>query len=1085
MNFSVTQHRNFRHGFVALTLLTLPIIAADAYHRKPAAPSKPRIKQTRSTAKLHKTQQHSITPKSVPLAVDMNSVSSMQRRVKQLADAAKLRKAEVGAKDKHEEDEDDKPVKVYVPSFDGSKKQITLKKHEIPGTDWAGAQLFYLQQRAFPFDRLNLNAYTRAAEQRDKMLDAIPQLKAQRTPAKVQQNQKIKVNGANGIGIEPPIVSDQDEQTSSLRWEKMGPGGYEDPIYGQSSWRIGGLEYDPYDPNTLYAATPKGGIWRTNDSGASWTPLTDKEFGLSFSSVAVSPFDNNVIFAGSGDYDGGNGPGFGILKSTDYGETWTNYGKVELGTAPIRRIMPHPFWSNIVFATAGKAGIFRSIDEGETWTKVMDAGVGSVSNITFNSNYSRLYASVDGVGIFFSTDDGQTWAVMPGAPTGAGRFDVATSKLGSKRKTKTLYVLHAGAGASGNGTVSKGEPPIDNVDGDIAFTALNDAPKDTFGGRPIWDQQGYNFFIGTSYALDVLDPGLATLPPPFNRPYTVDQDVIFIGLLDVWMSQNSGVLWQYVRTRHTDQHSITINPYDSNEVLLGSDAGVRKIHFTATDEDFHTAQPMPSAIMGRPPTPVWSPFRNYTLTNLTFHNKGLDIAQFYDSGFSPLNANEGLGGTQDNGSQHTTDLEWRRVSAGDGGGCGINTANPLIQYSSSQVQNAPDTYPINVTFDGWQSGSFDISLYTNGDISPFVANGTINAGNPSKFMFATNFLYEFDSDTFSWRKFRQKFSNTGYIIGVDAAPSDANYIYVGTSDGLCYYTFNGGKSFTRIDGQGKGGLPQRSITDIVVSKTNPKQIFVTVSGTGTPHVYRCEDATKANPRWTSISNGLPDIYTNAIEILPRNNGKEMFVGTDIGVFYTDNGGQNWYNATRTMGLPNVDVRDIQYMDATGYLHISTFGRGMWRLPIGDSAVGAGRILFRAQTNLDSYRGDKSQLTAVVEFLSGNAVVKTANVRLTAAGYIIAPIELAGRFDIRVTIPGFLKRRINGIYVGEPNQPAFEMTFVNGDVNKDNSITDADWRQVQPLLNRNSTGIEDVDGDRRITINDIRIIQRNLGKVGDN
>lgn len=1010
--------------------------------------------------------------------VDRNSVNSVKQRLERLRAVAKMRAAGSHATKT--------TAKAYVPSADGSMTEKTVERYKVPGGGWAGAQLYYLQQRAYPNDRLDPNALIRAAEQRDKL--PAPKLILKEKARKiVPQGAKAgQVDSAKAI-IPPddtPIVDDNGEQTSNLRWQQMGPGGYNG---GQVSWRIGGLDYDPNDPTKIYAATPKGGVWRSNNNGQSWTPLTDREFGLCFSSVAVSPFDSTVIFAGSGDYDGGNGPGFGILKSTDGGATWKIYGKAEFGTQAIRRVLPHPFWSNIVFATGGRNGLFRSIDEGETWTRVLEAGAGSVSNVTFNSNFGVMYASVDDVGIFRSTNDGQTWEPMPGAPTGAGRFDVATSILTSLRKRKTLYVMHGAGGGSSDGVISKGEPPIDNDNGDIGFTALTNSPRGNVGGRPVWDQKFYNFFIGTSSCV-VLDPGKPADTPPIP-PRNVAHDVVYIGLIQVWMSQNSGALWHFVPTHHVDQHSITLSPFNINEVLQGSDGGVRKLVYTPGPERYHLAQPNPET----PPVPnPWVPERAVGSWRQTLHNNGLAIAQFYDSGFSPDNVNEGLGGTQDNGSQFSNNsADWFDVSGGDGGGCGINFQNPLIQYSSNQVQTGPDFYPINLTLDAWDS-SFNISIFTNGDVNPFIAMGTINAGNPSKFMYGTNFLYEFDSDVFQWRKFRQRFSETGYVIGAAAAPSNPNYIYAGTSDGRFWYSADAGRNFTRIDRVGQGGLPGRAVTDIRVSPSNPKKVYITVSGTGGAHVYRCDDVTRRPAVWSSMSNGLPDIYTNAIELIHRSNesaaeaavDREMFVGTDVGVFYTDDGGRNWYNATRTMGLPNVDVRSMTYYKDSGYLHIATYGRGMWKLNIADSVIGAGDVLFKIQANLDSYRGDKSQLTARVEFLSGGAVVKSSNVRLTAAGYIIAPTELAGTFDIRVTIPGFLRRKVEDVYVGDPNQPALILNFVAGDVNADNIVNETDLNNVQALMGQIWNGVEDVDGDRRITINDTRIIQRNLGKTGD-
>ena len=120
----------------------------------------------------------------------------------------------------------------------------------------------------------------------------------------------------------------------------------------------------------------------------------------------------------------------------------------------------------------------------------------------------------------------------------------------------------------------------------------------------------------------------------------------------------------------------------------------------------------------------------------------------------------------------------------------------------------------------------------------------------------------------------------------------------------------------------------------------------------------------------------------------------------------------------------------------------------------------------------------------VEFISGNSVVATSNIRLTAAGYIIAPVELAGTFDIRVTIPGFLRKRAVDIYVGEVDQPALNITFINGNVDGNNVVDNADLSLVSAQLGRVLSGPVDVDGDGRITSNDIRIVQRNLGRRGD-
>jgi photosystem II stability/assembly factor-like uncharacterized protein len=59
----------------------------------------------------------------------------------------------------------------------------------------------------------------------------------------------------------------------------------------------------PTDPNTLFVATPNGGVWRTTDGGATWSPLTDS-LPLSIGAISYDPTDgsNNTLVAGFGKF---------------------------------------------------------------------------------------------------------------------------------------------------------------------------------------------------------------------------------------------------------------------------------------------------------------------------------------------------------------------------------------------------------------------------------------------------------------------------------------------------------------------------------------------------------------------------------------------------------------------------------------------------------------------------------------------------------------------------------------------------------------------------------------------------------------
>ena len=67
----------------------------------------------------------------------------------------------------------------------------------------------------------------------------------------------------------------------------------------------------------------------------------------------------------------------------------------------------------------------------------------------------------------------------------------------------------------------------------------------------------------------------------------------------------------------------------------------------------------------------------------------------------------------------------------------------------------------------------------------------------------------------------------------------------------------------------------------------------------------------------------------------------LMVASDSGVFYTENAGgtpADWANATQPLGLPNVQSNDIKYVPGTGFVNVATFGRGMWRVPVGISSI---------------------------------------------------------------------------------------------------------------------------------------------------
>ncbi|HLJ97755.1 MAG TPA: DUF4214 domain-containing protein [Gemmataceae bacterium] len=182
---------------------------------------------------------------------------------------------------------------------------------------------------------------------------------------------------------------------SLTAWQAMGPG----PIrydnqgvnYTTVSGHITSIDLDPRDPNgnIIYVGTDNGGVWKTTDGGANWTPLTDYvtdpttgPVPIAIGGVAVDPHTPDTIYAATGVADNqlSSQPGVGVLKSTDGGKTWTLVGNAVLNGARVSKIaVSRPGRDGltsiyVAVASGGKfgPGVYRSQDGGVTWVDVLD-----------------------------------------------------------------------------------------------------------------------------------------------------------------------------------------------------------------------------------------------------------------------------------------------------------------------------------------------------------------------------------------------------------------------------------------------------------------------------------------------------------------------------------------------------------------------------------------------------------------------------------------------------------------------------------------------------------------------------------------
>jgi hypothetical protein len=265
------------------------------------------------------------------------------------------------------------------------------------------------------------------------------------------------------------------------QWVEQGPGptlnGQVEGLPGNPvSGAVNAIAVDLHHPGTLYLGTANGGVWKSTNANTSspyWKPLTDLQLpALSINSIAISPLNSSVIFAGTGvRFFGVEGSAsFGVIRSTDAGATWTildrsTFAGQRIGInsiVPLARTTGGLAGQVVLAATLNEGGgVYRSTNGGTSFTRISgSAGLPSaaVSSLVADpTNSSRVYAALpfadifggSVAGVFRSDDAGVSWT-----PVNTGLTGLDTSLrilLTVGRKTGVVYamVIDANGAASG------------------------------------------------------------------------------------------------------------------------------------------------------------------------------------------------------------------------------------------------------------------------------------------------------------------------------------------------------------------------------------------------------------------------------------------------------------------------------------------------------------------------------------------------------------------------------------------------------------------------------------------------------------
>ncbi len=713
-----------------------------------------------------------------------------------------------------------------------------------------------------------------------------------------------------------------------MQWRQIGP------FRGGRALAIEGV---PGEPNTYYFGAVAGGVWKTTDGAATWTPIFDKEDISSIGAIAVAPSDHNVIYVGTGEaaIRGNTTYGTGVYKSIDAGRTWKNTGLKD--SRQIGAVIVHPQNPDIALVAAlghafgpnSERGIYRTADGGKTWTKVLgkDDKTGGIDVVFDPHNPNIVFASLweavrkpwtfssggPGSGLYRSEDNGLTWKQLQGngLPDGIlGKIGIAVSGADSDRVYAIIEAKEGGIYRSD--------------DAGEKWTRVND------DGR--FRQRAWYF--SNIYA----DPKAA--------------DTVYVLNTGAFKSVDGGKTFNLLPARHGDHHGLWIDPDNPNRIGNVSDGG---------------------ASVSLDGGKTWSTVNNQPTAQ--FYHVAVDNAYPYHIyGAQQDNSNLGIASRTDWGAIGPAD--W--FVAGDGE-CGFVIPDPRdwhVIYSNSEgyavrydrtKEDDQDISPVPIDNSG--HGASDL-IHRFQWVSPLM----LSPHNPDTIYTAAECVFKSTDRGHSWtqiskdltRNDKDKQQPSGgpltkditsveyydTIFALAESPLKEGLLWAGSDDGLIHVSSDGGANWTNVSPK----MPEWSTVDLIeASPSDANTAYAAIDrhklDDFKPYIFKTTDLGKT---WNSIANGIPDgAYVHAVREDPRHKGL-LYAGTELGVFVSFDDGAHWQPLQ--LNLPPSPIHDLVVKDDD--LVVATHGRSFWVLDdvtplrqVNAQSASADVVLYQPQTAL--------------------------------------------------------------------------------------------------------------------------------------
>ena len=702
---------------------------------------------------------------------------------------------------------------------------------------------------------------------------------------------------------------DLSKQFKNLKPRNIGPAGM--------SGRVTSIDAVWTNPEQIYLGTASGGVWKTLNGGASWSPVFDEQPIQNIGAVAITQSNPSIVWAGTGEGNPRNSVslGEGIYKSLDGGKTWKCMGLQK--TRNIHRIIIDPSNPDVIYAGVmgnpfkehAERGVYKTTDGGETWKLILHtndtSGVGDMVIDPTNPNkllvnmyqHKRtpwsLKGGGSGSGLYITYDGGRNFKKLgkdDGLPAGDyGRIGISICKSEPNR-------IYAMVEATKNGLYR-------SDDGGIKWELVNSEAS-----------------VVTNRAFYFQD--IAVDPLNENRLYNINQTIT--------VSEDGGKSFRTVIPYsgiHPDHHAWWIHPNNPSFIIDGNDGGIAISHDKGKTWQF---------------------------------DEKLPLGQFYHINVDNQLPYHVMGGLQDNGSWNGPAYAWIRsgirnaywqgVNGGDGFDVLPDPEDPNWVYSMSQGGNV-NRYNM-ATGEEWSIRPPRPDLKTK---QRFNWNAAI-AQDPfdkSTIYYGSQFVNKSTNKGASWEiispdlttndsaKIDQS-SNGGIsiditgaenyctILAIEPSPKQTGVIWAGTDDGNLQLTTDGGKTWTNFRGKIPGFPSDAWIPQIRASRYNAGEAFVVANdyrkGDFKPYIFRTTDFGKT---WTRLVDEKKVIGYALTVLQDPVEPNLIFVGTEQGLWISFDNGVQFQQFKN--GYPSVSTYDLAIQEREADLVIATFGRALWIL----------------------------------------------------------------------------------------------------------------------------------------------------------